>query len=252
MGKRKSSKKNSNPDRNQRIQEMLAKEKDQRDSLDETNRQAKDLIHWAHYDKVQRERTATISALLPVVKDIFQNCMELRGKCIAAESNLETKLENLQSQLDNALGRQANRDSGSNLESVINTLPPERASALRFVMKLNKNRASSISIDDIKRMNETFNDLLANGEKRIAEYREAASDILLVFQEKMARGWVTEVNLEAYKATLEQGIQEIENMKIKHRQFLTNWVQRCEATWERIIDLESRVTIIGEKADANP
>jgi hypothetical protein len=116
--------------------------------------------------------------------------MELRGKCIVVESNLEAKLENLQRKLDHAQSRQADPDSSSSLDPLINTLPPEQASALRFVVELNKNRASHTSIDDIKRMNETFNDFLAHGEKKIAEYREAASDILLISQEKMARGWV--------------------------------------------------------------
>lgn len=238
--------KKPDPNRQKRIEEMLQKEKEIRDLIESTNRMAKDLSHHSHYDKIQKERATTISTLAPEIKTLFESSLDHRAQCIFAESHLEQKCEMLQEELDTLQGRLPETHSSDD-NSLINTLPPAQANALRFVRQLNKMRASKISLLDVQNLVKRFTELLDTIEPKLWAFREAANDLLFVFQKKIERGWMSTTDIEPYKPHLENGTEGLPEAIAQHRTFLKDWIERCETLSSRIRNLEQEIDHLRRK-----
>lgn len=225
MSRRRKKERKPDPDRENRIREMLENEKELARLFESTNKLGRDLLHRAHYDKVWNERTATILALLPEIKELHESCVDLRAKCILAEMHLKQKCNSAQEELDRFRGR---TQESNRIDPLLATLPPRQANAIRVVIELNRVQASKISLADINDLVERFTEVLESVERKTIACQDAAKDLLELSEIIIERGWETTTDLKALKPSLENCLKESPEIPVNHRKFLSDWLQRCQ------------------------
>ncbi len=224
-------KKGTEPDRGRRIADMLRNDKETRDALEETNRLAKEVRDHAHYDGLQKDRCKRISELLPSARTELEACLNKRADCVVAYSHLERQSEMLEEELRVLRGeaREVNETDSNDLPDSLTT---EQINALRLFRELDRQRALRISRSDIDELSASFSSLLDKVEPKIRQLCELSNDLLLIFQKKIERGWMSAADFEPYKSELEKSTELIESIT-EHRGYLVEWLKECEVCLQK-------------------